>query len=260
MTNEITTNETGKEITATPEELQRYPVLDPASGQRDMLANMPEPFNHVQSVMVKAGTGGATQWRFEDFDGEQVADLITGVVIANCCRWYLWPYDAPGSGASPYLVSFDGVTAKLVGDDIGELDSELIESSKNTDGTYDMKTLHYAQRGSAIKGKGPRMQRKRFLYILRPQTVVPVCVQTGAGSAINIDRFFNQCPTPCYQTEVNLALKSIVGAFGSYSQVAISRNADNVLSSAAAAFMKLNYYEPFQSSFLLESLNAGASN
>lgn len=260
MTNEITPAvNKGDEITGTQAELERYPVLDPTSGQRDMLQNMPEPFNHQQSVTIKAGTGGATQWRYEDFDGEQVCDLITGVVVANVCRWYLWPYDVPGSGASPYLISFDGVVAKKVGEDAGELDTDLIEKSRNEDGTYDMATLHYAQRGTALKGKGARMQRKRFLYILRPQTVVPVCVQTGAGSAMNVDRFFNQCPTPCYQTEVNLALKSVTGAFGSFSQVAISRNAEHVLSKEAAAFMKLNYYEPFQSSFLLESLQAGGA-
>jgi hypothetical protein len=256
MTNEITNaTKSFDEITATRDEMERYPILDPKSPQRSVLTSMAEPFNHTQCVRIKAGTGGSTVWSYEDFDGQQTCDLVTGIVVGTCLRWYLWPHAQPGSGSSPLMISYDGVNAWQTGDDFGELDEALIEKSRNDDGSFDMSTLHYNKRNTAANGgAGSRMARKRFVYVLRPQTVMPVCVQVSAGSAVPVDRFFQQCPTPCYQTEINLGLKSKQGNFGSFSQVVISRNADRLLGAAASEFMRLNYFEPFQSSFLIESL------
>lgn len=118
-----------------------------------------ETFRSKELTFVKVPKGGST-WEWENVLGVHRAPTLKGVM---CCltepQHDLWPrVSDASSGSTPYMRSLDGVTAKIVGTDSGDLNTKEIEAARigDTD-RYDCRKLSYFQwRKEGDKNYSPR--------------------------------------------------------------------------------------------------------
>ena len=137
---------------------------------------------------VKMPTGGMTVWTVQSLTGEDHPATIEGVLVYQAPRGLLWPTMQTGN-LRPYLITDDFVTARRVGEDIGDLDPRALDAAKNEDGTYRWKELPYTQFGSGTNEAGEptkwkRAQERRVLCILREGDLFPLIVSISAGSLV----------------------------------------------------------------------------
>ena len=206
--------------------------LQPDNEAREaMLANMMpgEGFEESDLVRVKTPAGGGTMWEYETLGNVVNTKTIYGVLAAFTQRGTLWPSEEP-SESMPYLISDNLITARKVGDKIGDLDPAvldrmLIKEGPNA-GLYDWRGTEeggpniYNDYGSSSKGRGKRCKESRVMFILTPDSAFPLVVRAQPGSLRNIKPFIKMLPVPHFRAVIELSLFKETNAGGQpFSQI-----------------------------------------
>ncbi len=198
-----------------------------------MKANMlpGEGFDENDLIRIKTPSGGGTTWLYDVQGNEVATKTIRGVLVAFAQRGTLWPSEDPSENM-PFLVSENLITARKVGDKIGDLDpavldAMLIKEGPNK-GLYDWRGTEeggpniYNDYGSSQKGakKGKRCKESRVMFLLTQDSVFPVVVRAQPGSLRNIKPFIKMLRVPHYRAVVELALVKETNAGGQdFSQI-----------------------------------------
>lgn len=213
---------TGELITGVSE--SKFLALRPDSDVREaLMANLGpgETLNASDLPRVPTPAGGGKVWSWVDSgNNEQSAKSIDGILVYYGVRNVLWGSEEPQGKASPVLVSYDGVTAVRINDDIGDLDAEVLESCRTGDRTYDLTRCAYNQYGTSKSGRGKRCKESRLLAILRADEAWPLLVTAGPGSLKTVTPFVKRLAVPHYRAIVSLTLEKIENAGGQpFSQI-----------------------------------------
>jgi hypothetical protein len=220
MENALTT-EVAREVK--PEEI--YALREIRQVEAAIAANVPagEGYDLNSLIQIKTPSGGAMQWQWNNATGPQRADTITGVIIYIGRRGTLWPSEQRGEAKSrPVLVTYDMITAHKVGDDLGDLDEELLNDSKRGDGSYDWVgtdeggTQFYNSWGSSSKGRGKRCIETRVVGLLMEDERLPALLTLGKGSIFQKDGYpdgfktwLAQLKPPAYQALTEFSLIAV---------------------------------------------------
>lgn len=184
-------------------------------------------FRRSEQTFVSIPPKGATKWQWSTILGDHVESEITGVIVALTeVQHDLWPTVGEAKEkSSPYMRSLDGKTAKIVGDNPGDLDVKHIEAARieGTD-SYDCSKISYFQWEKTSDGRNipPRANATSVIGILRPGESAPVFVRLSKTSSPKIQEFARklrgQGVAP-YQVVVSLGLEAVKGAKATYSRV-----------------------------------------
>lgn len=109
----------------------------------------------LDRVVIPAG--GGTTWAVPTLDGEDVTQTIVGVIVGvQNCRAY-WAQDFGGAGTPPDCVSEDNAVG--VGNPGGRC-----------------QVCPFAEFGSDSRGKGQACKQIKRLFLLRPESMLPLVV------------------------------------------------------------------------------------
>lgn len=174
-------------------------------------------------VPMPAGGGKVWQW-LDAGNNDQSAPSIDGALVYYGVRGTLWPTQEATTGRQPVLVSYDLQTAVRVGDDLGDLDADILESCRIGDRLYDWRRLPYNkfanEGGIGTEGRGKRCKESRVLAILREDEAWPLLVTAPVGSLKTIAPFVKRLPVPHFRAVVSLTLNKVENADGKpYSQI-----------------------------------------
>lgn len=202
----------------------KFLALRPDSDVREaLMANLGpgESLSASDLPRVPTPAGGGKVWSWTDSgNNEQSAKSIDGALAGYLCQGVLWGSEDPQAGVQPVLRTFDLMTAVRVNDDIGDLDSDVLESCRIGDRTYDWQRLPYNQYGSSKSGRGKRCKESRLLAILRADEAWPLLITAGPGSLKTVTPFVKRLPVPHYRAVVSLTLDRVENAGGqAYSQI-----------------------------------------
>ena len=165
-------------------------------------------------VRAPIPAGGGTTWEIESLDGVEKADEIEGVIIHQKNIRAYWP-DAEINGEPPLCRSDDAMTG------IGAIQADQPAESR------DCFTCPMAQWGSDPKGgKGQACTLKKALFILRPDSILPMVVMIPPSSLQNIDRYLLallNASAPFWGAVTGLSLEKAQGNSGAYSRVKARR-------------------------------------
>lgn len=156
---------------------------------------------------VPTPSGGGTQWTIDTVAGTVNQDALGGILVYQQEHGSLWPSTDPAEGKPPLLVTNDLKIAKKIGDDYGDLDTQVIEAARRDDGFYEWRKLPYTQMGSGKNGIGKRAKEGRIFCILQPGDTLPLLVRVQPGSAGDIRRWLMKLPVPYFRVEVALTLE-----------------------------------------------------
>ena len=165
-------------------------------------------------VRAPIPAGGGTTWEIESLDGVEKADEIEGVIIHQKNIRAYWP-DSEINGEPPLCRSDDAMTG------IGAIQAD--QPAESRDGF----TCPMAQWGSDPKGgKGQACTLKKALFILRPDSILPMVVMIPPSSLQNIDRYLLallNASAPFWGAVTGLSLEKAQGNSGAYSRVKARR-------------------------------------
>jgi len=202
----------------------KYAALRPESDVREaLLANLApgESISANDLPRVKTPAGGGKMWGWTNAgNNDESAKSIDGILVYYGMRGTLWGTDEISKGVQPVLVSYDLTTAVRVGDDLGDLDPDVLETCRTGDRTYDWTRLPQNQYGSGRNGIGKRCKESRLLAILREGEMWPLLVQAGVGSLKTVCPFVRRLSVPHYRAVVSLTLEKAESSGGiDYSQI-----------------------------------------
>jgi len=228
---------------------ENYTVLDPNSDMGQALAYKGE-LTIDSMVKVTCPSGGSTTFHWEDFDGDSSASEIEGLLVGYQKQWTLWPTLESGSDA-PVMISFDGVKGYLTGSAFfGDLDMNMIMEHKNDDGSINMLTLPYCQRGSRGE-RGVRCGRSAILYVLPAGRMLPLAVKIPPMSIRNIQRTWDNLQCVPWQAVVKLTLSKEKNLQGTaYSQIHMSQT--GTVNGDASTQAKSIYWDSISNAYAAE--------
>jgi hypothetical protein len=145
---------------AAKDEAQFMVLANPGAAIEALKSNLDgETLSPFDLDRVTIPAGGGSQWCIPTLEGEQVAAEITGVIVAvqNCRAYWQESFDSSGGGTPPDCVSEDVVTG------IG-----------NPGGVCQKCPM--AAFGSDNRGKGQACKQIKRLFLLRPDSMLPLVV------------------------------------------------------------------------------------
>ena len=200
------------------------------SGDKELTAALAantagEPLGAGDLTHVPTPSGGATQWRVEELEGEKYYPAISGVLVFYGPGGALWPSYDPKPGTMPVLTTTDLVDAHRVGDLLGDIDPKELARCERSPGSgvYDWRKLKYTQFGSGKNGRGKRAKEYRTLCVLRKDDVFPLLIRAQSGSLATVVPFIKRLTNariPYFRAVVELTLKKVENAGGQpYAQI-----------------------------------------
>lgn len=240
---------TGELIAAVDE--SKFLALRPDSDVREaLLANLGpgETISASDLPRVPTPAGGAKMWSWVDAgNNDQSAKSIDGILVYYGVRGVLWGSENPTTGTQPVLVTYDLMTAVRVNDDIGDLDSDVLESCRIGDRTYDWTRLPYnrfpSDGGLGSSSKSKRCKESRLLAVLREDEAWPLLVTASVGSLKTVTPFVRRLAVPHYRAVISLTLDRVENAAGqAYSQIVPKYLGE--ISKEEGALVKRLYTEP----------------
>jgi hypothetical protein len=164
-----------------------------------------EPIAPSDCLRVKTPSQGLTTF---DIDGDPAKE-IKGILAWVGKRSVVWPHETmTGSGSDPVFVTDDLVTARRVGDDVGDLDMDGVEKAMNADGTYRWRELPF------VYPNGNRDRESRILYVLRQGDVLPLAINASAASVYSINSYLKRLARPVWRHYVSVSLTREEGKTG----------------------------------------------
>ena len=148
---------------------------------------------------VKVPTGGALQWAVPSLDGVDTVKALEGVIVLWTQPRARWESSLENGGRKPPVcTSEDGIVG--VGNPGGSCAS-----------------CRYNQFGTAAKGGGKACKERRMLFMLNPDSLLPMVVQIPATSIKPIRQYLMRLASaglPYYAVVTKLALVSTRNAGG----------------------------------------------
>lgn len=126
---------------------------------------------------IKTPSGGATMWMVETLDGTQALDEIEGIIIHWATRRSYWEQRSP-DGSPPDCSSPDGLTG------FGSPGGACHDCAFNMFGT--------AVTDKGEPGRGKACSEYRQLFMLKPDSLLPIVVNAKPGSLKSVDTYFNR--------------------------------------------------------------------
>ena len=229
-----------------------FEILNPESDIREaMIANLADEGGSVDIntlPKVSMPTGGGKNWSWTDSNGtDQSSPVIEGLMVFKASRGVLWPSEEPTS-LPPVLITNDLKTAYRVSDEIGDLDSALLEKARVGDRTYDWQRLHYNSYGTASNGRSKRCKESRILGILQAGEAWPVMVQIGTGSLRTVVPWLQLLKLPYHRCIVRLGLDKTKNNDGQAYAVVVPETIGSV-SKEEGQFILDTYTNPLKAAF-----------
>lgn len=166
-----------------------------------------EKFSPFELDRVKVPAGGGTTWTVPSITGEVEAKTLEGIIIAQRNVRSYWPDAFSGTGTPPSCSSQDGVLG--IGDPGGACD-----------------ICPLAEFGSGPNGRSQACKTAKLLFLLRPESVLPMLVSIPPSSLKVMRSFMLQMTgqeMPFYGAIVGLGLSRDKNADGvMFSKVAPS--------------------------------------
>lgn len=237
-------------------EAKAVACLDPENEAMETLTEMVSEegltFSDLQRITIPAA--GTDEWTVVDENGskERLAEL-TGIILKSQKSGVLWETEGiDGSGDPPLLTSHDLVTARNergvefpphMIDDIEA--SRIGEDSKGP--IYSWEALSYAQFGSSSKpGGGKRVSESRVVFLLPPDSVLPIIVSISSGSIKPWKQYLLRSQMKMTRRIVSIGLSETTNAAGIEFNQIVPKTVNLLSREDAAAVAKL--YEPLISS------------
>ena len=151
-----------------PEKIPQFAIMAmEKDGIKDILAQNlgGERLEIKDLVVIKVPSGGATTWVYDSINGEIESKHIDGIIISTQMTRAYWPDIYSGGKEPPVCSSQNGLDG--VGDPGG-----------------DCNTCPHNQFNTADGGKNPgkACSEKRFLFMVTPGEILPICVRAPAMS------------------------------------------------------------------------------
>lgn len=207
-----------KEVATTGGVIENYPALNPeASG--DFLEVMQENFGEnggmqasdLDTIIIPSG--GGSHWMIPSLDGDEPEKVLEGIIVAWAPSRRYWEKgldDKDTEKGPPQCSSDDGVHGN------GEFGPR---SAANPTG--ECETCPMNQFGTLDGKDGKACKEYRMLFMLRPETVLPMQVQLPVTSIPAIRKYFLRLSAkalPYYGLVTRLGLEQVKSAF-EYSRV-----------------------------------------
>lgn len=170
--------------------------------------------------VVKLPSGGMTAWTIPDIiEGEVIAKSIEGIVTLQRSIRSYWreSLDEKGGGSPPDCSSQDGITG--YGLPYGHPDLEIQYDAEGVQqpmdghkGAFDCASCPLAQFGSATKGGGQACKQNRLLFVLTPDSSLPMVVKVPPSSLRVVQSFMLKLSgksIPMYGAVISLSLKKV---------------------------------------------------
>lgn len=120
---------------------------------------------------VKVPAGGGKTWEVPTFEGEVSTGVIEGVVIDRATRRAYWPDAYSGASDPPQCYSNDGLSG--VGEPGGDCSS-----------------CPFNQYESAENGVGKACKETRQMFVLTPDSLIPLIITVPPASLKNVRSYF----------------------------------------------------------------------
>lgn len=180
-TTDIATVEQYAAMEVAPREIADM-LLEASGGQRI------SPFD-LDVVKVPSGQG-APMWAVQGLDGEDAAKTVDGIMILSRTirSWWETSIDETGGGSAPDCSSQDGqvgVGAPKGHPDFTEGNYEVRYSASGEEikrGRFDCNTCPLAEFGSDARGRGQACKQALLIFMLRPESVIPMVIKVPPSS------------------------------------------------------------------------------
>lgn len=126
---------------------------------------------------IKTPSAGDTSWRVETLEGDEHVKEIEGIIIHWATRRSYWENNSP-DGSPPNCSSPDGLTG------FGTPGGACHDCSFNAFGT--------AVKQDGGPGRGKACSEYRQLFMLKPDSLLPIVVNAKPGSLKSVDTYFNR--------------------------------------------------------------------
>jgi hypothetical protein len=207
-----------KEVATTGGVITNYPALNPEASA-DFLEVMAENFGEnggmqasdLDTIIIPAG--GGSHWMIPSLDGDEPEKVLEGIIVAWAPSRRYWEKgldDKDTEKGPPQCSSDDGMHGN------GEFGPR---SALNPTGECESCPMN--QFGTLDGKDGKACKEYRMLFMLRPETVLPVQVQLPVTSIPAIRKYFLRLSSnalPYYGLVTRLGLEQIKSAFD-YSRV-----------------------------------------
>ena len=165
-----------KETALAPRPVSEYAIMRLESDElksliEDNLGNMDIEAGDLDRITVPSG--GATKWTVAKVSGEEQVGHLTGVIAGFLDQrvYYEKAFeDSPGD-EPPDCISFD------------------LQVGEGNPGGQCASCPH-AQWGSAERGAGQKCRLQRILFLIQPESLLPICIKIPPGSLANARRWF----------------------------------------------------------------------
>jgi len=157
-------------------------LLETSGGQRI------SPFD-LDLIKVPSGQG-APMWAVQTLDGEDAAKTIDGIMILTRTirSWWETSIDQTGGGSAPDCSSQDGqvgVGAPKGHPDFveGNYDVRYTQDGEEIRrGRFDCNACPLAEFGSDARGSGKACKENLLIFMLRPESVIPMVIKVPPSS------------------------------------------------------------------------------
>jgi hypothetical protein len=213
---------------------------DPAELQEALAVNAGgQKINPFDLDVVKIPAGGMTVWTVPDIEqGEVVKQALEGIIILqrSIRSWWAGSIEDTGGGSPPDCSSQDGLWG--VGSPAGHPDMPTEEDAAHdakfdvrydengtliTRGRFACEACPLAQFGSGKGGRGQACKQNRLLFLLTPDSSLPLVVKVPPSSLRAVQSFMLRLSgkgVPMYGCVVSLSLKKAQNGQGiSYAEI-----------------------------------------
>ena len=175
-----------------------------------------------------ASNAKEANWTWSTILGSHVESEVTGVIVClTQVQYDLWGnVSGAAEKSSPYIRSLDNVTARVVGEDSGDLDLKLIDSAriKGTDDYECAKMGGYFSWSKSAAGKDvpPRANCVSTIGILRSGEAVPIFARLSRTSSPKAQEFAKrllQAGVRPWQAVVSLGVEVVKGPKATYGRI-----------------------------------------
>lgn len=216
-------------------------------------------------VRVKVPSSGATRWTIEELEGELLVDELVGLVVHYAAGGVLWPTNDPVEGTQPVLRTDDLITAYRIGDDLGDIDPEVIEKFRVDGGGYDWQALAGEDGpfgwGSGKGGRGKRAHEFKTIALLRESDILPILLNVPPTSIKPVSSFIKKLTgraVPWYRSVIGLSLEEDKNDAGQkFSKIKTPRLVGTITREEAELARKL-YRDPIKRALSRETAFAPA--
>jgi hypothetical protein len=180
-TTDIATVQTYAVMEAAPREIAE--MLQEASGGQRV-----SPFD-LDVIKVPSGQG-APMWAVQTLDGEDAVKSIEGIMILSRTirSWWETSIDESGGGSAPDCSSQDGqigVGAPKGHPDFVEGNYEVRFDTNGEEirrGRFSCAACPLAEFGSDARGRGQACKQNLLVFMLRPESVIPMVIKVPPSS------------------------------------------------------------------------------